>query len=244
MTPPRSPLTSPKSRNCGNNAATNQTFDLGELNLALYKQASLSSDSSVEEEGSNQQKHEKLKSKSSLADNDLPKATTNLDSSFERIKYLKDDEDRVKTNSVGTITLSFRYIPKDHHLIVKLIDISLNYQPTSVVKEAQWTIQPYMMIDVMREARSPPDKGRFHLFHHKPHTHILTKDSTCELNVKNKINDGHFLNIVLYDGEMVNKDLAVGAVQFNVSELVVSPRRGERIVTKDLSMYHQVGNWI
>ena len=247
LTPPRSPLTSPKSRNCANNnvVTNHQAFDLGKLNLALYKQTSnSSSDGSVVDDNEfnhSQPYHEKLKLKSSLADDEHPKTTANLDSSFERTKYLKDDEERVKTNSVGTITLSIRFTPH-HHLLIKLINIQLNYQPTSVVKEAQWTIHPYLVIDIMSEARSPPDKRRFHLFNHKPHIHILTRDSTCELNVKNKISDGQFLNLVLYDGELVNKDLAIGAVQFNLSELVVSS--SETIVTNDLSMYHEVCSWI
>ena len=225
-------MTSPSQRSLGGSPVNS----IGELDVDLYKNYSSESDDSIVNEEP-RGKHEKLKTKSSLADSHVQDG---LVSSFEKLRcFQSDEEERIKTNSVGSITLSFRYVRKEHHLLIKLIDINLDFKPSSQVRETHWTIQPYLMIDTFRDSRSPTEKGKFHLFHKHHQPHIMTKDETCELNIKNKTGEGHLLKVVLYDGDILNKDLAVGTVHFQLSNLL-SMDGSEMIVTKDLAMFHEV----
>ncbi|XP_066918429.1 uncharacterized protein [Clytia hemisphaerica] len=233
LTPPRSPLTSPNQRSLGGSPING----IGELDIDLYKNYSSESDDSIVNEEPRRMKHEKLKTKSSLADS---LSQDGLVCSFEKLRCFQgDEEERIKTNSVGSITLSFRYVRKEHHLLIKLIDINLNYKPSFQVRETHWTIQPYLVIDTFRDSRSPTEKGKFHLFHKHHQPHIMTKDETCELNIKNKTSEGHLLKVVLYDGDILNKDLAVGTVHFQLSNLLTMDG-SEMIVTKDLAMFHEI----
>ena len=231
LTPPRSPATPPRIRA---GSATN-SVDLGEFNPELYRGGS-SSDSGVDAPNDDFYQRRKVRSKSSL----VGRVNKDLSSTYERQKYLDGAENVIKNHSVGTITLSFRYVPKEQHLLIKLMDVSLNYQPSAYVRESQWTIDPYLVIDIVRETRSPAEgKGKFHLPFHKHQPHVMGKDDTFEISVKHKTSEAHVIKILLFDGDVIIKDFAVGTVNFNLVK-VLSSDGSEKIFTKQLSMYHKV----
>ena len=235
LTPPRSPLTSPLQRSLGGSPVNS----IGELNVDLYKQDISSSDSSIESTSKNVPGN--LSNKSSLAEDDHMSKL--LACSFQRLRYLDEEDGSENKNSDcgGAITLSF--LLKEHHLTIKLIDVSLNFKPSPEVREAHWTIHPYLIVDIIHDLRSPTEKTKFHLFHKNHHAHILTKNIPCEIGVKHRTGEGRVLKIVLYDGEFVNKDLAIGVAHFPLLELLTQLKENEEVrYTKDLIGYHEVGS--
>ena len=232
LTPPRSPLTSPLQRSLGGSPADS----IGELNVDLYKKET--HDSSENNNNSSKKLHENVCNKSSLSEED-EQVNKLLACSFQRLHYLDGEDGPNNNDCVGEISLSF--LIKNHHLIIKLVDVSLNLKPSSEVREAHWTIHPYLVIDTIHNPKSPTEKSKFHLFHKNHHTHILTKDIPCEINLKHRTGEGHVLKIVLYDGEFVNKDLAIGAAKFSISEVLAALKENEKVtLNKDLTGYHEV----
>lgn len=206
--------------------------ELGDLNLELYK--NITSSDSEDDRFNSPEPNKRKAGKKSF---DFP---PDISSSYERLQYLeKQDQDKKKTDSLGTITCSFRYVPKEHRLLVKLIDVSLNYQPSPQVKECDWTLNPVLTVDIAKENRSPESKRKLTSVFHKNSYHTLDKEGTCSISLKNKTNDHYFIKMILYDGDIKHKELAIGVLHINVLS-TISPNGSEKIITKDLSMYHQV----
>ena len=232
LSPPQSPLTSPVQRSLRGSPVNS----IGELDVELYKN-NLSSSS--ENESS---KYEKIANKSSLAD-DKHLSIVSLACSFQRLRYLDEQEKEKKegeSNCTGTITLSFLLI--NHHLIIKLNDVALDFKPSSEVREAHWTIHPYLIVDTVYEGHCPTEKSKSHIFHKNHHQGVLTRDTPCEFNLKHRTGEGHALKIVLYDGVFSNKDLAIGVAHFPLAELLTIKGNRETIWTKELTGYHEVHN--
>lgn len=236
LTPPRSPLTSPHQRSLGGSPVDS----IGELNIDLYRKET-NDDSSSDLSSSSKKLHENVCNKSSLSEED-EQVNKLLACSFQRLHYLDGDGDCNNNinDCVGKISLSF-LLKDHHHLIVKLVDVSLNFKPSPEVREAHWTIHPYLIIDTLHNPKSPTEKSKFHLFHKNHHSHVLTKDIPSELNLKHRTGEGHVLKIVLYDCEFVNKDLAIGAAKLSLLEVLAALKENEEVtLTKDLTGYHEV----
>lgn len=231
LTPPCSPRTPTYQR------SRSGSSELGDLNLDLYKNV-LSSDSEDEKfsfPATFQHNQSSNKSKGSAPN------TPDINSgSFDKLHYLEQDiENKKNTNSLGTITCSFRYIPKEHRLLVKLIDISLNYQPSTEVKECNWTLNPILIVDVTKDVRSPENKRKLASVFHKNSFLSLEKEGTCSIALKHKTNDHYYIKMILYDGDIKHRELAIGAVHINILN-TISSDGSEKIITKELSTYHQV----
>lgn len=121
--------------------------------------------------------------------------------------------------------------------------MSLNYQPSAQVKECDWTLNPVLTVEVAKDVRSPESKRKIASVFHKNNLHVLEKEGTCSISLKHKTNDHYFVKMVLYDGDIQQKELAIGGVHINALNTITSDG-SEKIITKELSMYHQVSSFL